>query len=75
VLGAWLGARHGEAGLPADLLGRLHDGPFGPSHLRALARALASGTPPPRYSCTGAFLRNLALVPVILAHGFRRLLP
>jgi ADP-ribosylglycohydrolase len=75
VLGAWLGARHGEAGLPADLLGRLHDGPFGPSHLRALARALASGTPPPRYSCTGAFLRNLALIPVILAHGFRRLLP
>lgn len=75
ILGAWLGARHGESGLPGDLIARLHDGPFGPSHLRALARAVANGTPPPRYSWIGALARNLALYPVILAHGFRRLLP
>jgi ADP-ribosylglycohydrolase len=78
IVGAWVGALHGEAGLPADLIGRIHDGPFGPTHLRALARALADrreGRPaePPRYSVAGALLRNLALYPVVLYHGFRRL--
>jgi ADP-ribosylglycohydrolase len=75
ILGAWLGARHGEAGLPAHLLAELHDGPFGPAHLRGLAASLASGAPPPRYSCGRALLRNLALYPVVLFHGFRRIFP
>jgi ADP-ribosylglycohydrolase len=75
ILGAWLGARDGEAGLPADLLDRIHDGPFGPTHLRGLAKALATGGPPPGWSWIGALARNLALYPVVLAHGFRRLLP
>lgn len=75
ILGAWLGARHGEPGLPAHLIAELHDGPFGPSHLRALAESLAGGLPPPRYSWIGALVRNLALYPVVLAHGFRRLFP
>lgn len=75
ILGGWLGARHGESGLPAHLIAALHDGPFGPSHLRALASSLARGVPPPRYSWIGALFRNLALYPVILAHGFRRLFP
>ena len=75
ILGGWLGARHGEAGLPAHLIAELHDGPFGPSHLRGLAASLAAGSAPPRYSWPGALLRNLALYPVILAHGFRRIFP
>src|SRR5579862_9817201 len=75
ILGAWLGARHGEPGLPAHLVAEIHDGPFGPTHLRALAAALSDGAPPPRYSWPGALLRNLALYPVVLAHGFRRLFP
>ena len=80
ILGAWLGALHGEAGLPGDLIGRIHDGPFGPSHLRALASCLAGRRdgrwePVPRYSPTAALARNLALYPVILGHGFRRLVP
>ncbi|HZE96322.1 MAG TPA: ADP-ribosylglycohydrolase family protein [Planctomycetota bacterium] len=75
ILGGWLGARHGETGLPAHLLAKLNDGPFGPAHLRALAASLASGAPPPRYSWPRALLRNLALYPVVLAHGFRRLFP
>jgi ADP-ribosyl-[dinitrogen reductase] hydrolase len=75
ILGAWLGALHGEAGLPPALLARLHDGPFGPRHLRGLAAALARGGRPPSYSGAAALARNLALYPVILAHGFRRLLP
>jgi ADP-ribosylglycohydrolase len=75
ILGGWLGARHGEVGLPAHLLAELHDGPFGPSHLRSLAASLAGGAPPPRYSWIGALVRNLALYPVVLAHGFRRIFP
>jgi len=80
ILGGWLGALHGESGLPRDLLDRIHDGPFGPTHLRALAACLnrirdGHRTPPPRYSATTALARNLALYPVILAHGLRRLAP
>lgn len=70
ILGAWLGARRGPAALPATLIERLHDGPFGPSHLRALATCLAElrqGRPAsvPKYSVAGALFRNLALYPVI----------
>ncbi|MEZ4465125.1 MAG: ADP-ribosylglycohydrolase family protein [bacterium] len=75
MVGALCGALHGEAALPTDLVAALAPGPFGARHLRRLADALADGGPAPRYSRIGAWLRNLALYPVILAHGFRRLLP
>jgi ADP-ribosylglycohydrolase len=80
ILGGWLGALHGEAGLPQRLIGRIHDGPFGPTHLRALGECLAviregRSAPIPRYSLTVALARNLALYPVIVGHGLRRLLP
>jgi ADP-ribosyl-[dinitrogen reductase] hydrolase len=80
ILGGWLGALHGAAGLPGDLISRIHDGPFGPSHLIALACCLSEvregiACPVPRYSASGALVRNLALYPVVLAHGFRRLIP
>lgn len=80
ILGAWLGTLHGEEGLPGHLIDRIHDGPFGPTHLRALATCLAAlrdGRPVtvPRYSPTAALARNLALYPVILGHGLRRLIP
>jgi ADP-ribosylglycohydrolase len=80
ILGGWLGALHGEAGLPGDLIRRIYDGPFGPSHLRALAACLAridaGGTcRVPVYSTTAALLRNLALYPVVLTHGIRRWIP
>lgn len=77
LVGALVGALHGEAALPAHLLAHLARGPFGVHHLRALADALASlaNGPPgvPRFSATVALLRNLALYPVILGHGFWRL--
>ncbi len=78
IVGAWVGALHGAPALPVDLLHRIHDGPFGPSHLTALADRLAAPdarTRPVSYSWVGALVRNLALYPVVLAHGFRRLLP
>lgn len=75
IVGAWAGAAWGPAALEAPLLEAIHDGPFGPTHLRGLARALVGGTPPPRWSAPAAMARNLALYPVVLAHGFRRLVP
>lgn len=80
ILGGWLGALHGEHGLPADLISRIHDGPFGPSHLRALGAALADlreGRPVarPSYFWPAAMVRNLALYPVVLLHGLGRLIP
>jgi ADP-ribosyl-[dinitrogen reductase] hydrolase len=80
ILGGWLGALHGEAALPRGLIERIHDGPFGPTHLRALAECLArirdgARAPVPGYSPTLALARNLALFPVVIGHGFRRLMP
>jgi len=80
ILGGWLGTLHGEAALPGKLIGRIHDGPFGPSHLRAIATCLAqvrAGEPyrVPRYSPAAALTRNLALFPIILGHGLRRIVP
>jgi ADP-ribosylglycohydrolase len=80
ILGGWLGALHGETALPRALIERIHDGPFGPTHLRALAECLArirAGrfATVPRYSATAALARNLILYPVVLGHGFRRRLP
>jgi ADP-ribosylglycohydrolase len=80
IVGAWLGALVGESGLPADRLALLQRGPYGAAHLRALGDALgraARGEPftVPRFSAVAALLRNLALYPVVLAHGLRRLIP
>lgn len=79
ILGGWLGALHGERGLPLDLVNRIHDGPFGPTHLRALAVALAASRHEapagvPGYSRTAALVRNAGMVVVVLGHGFRRLI-
>jgi ADP-ribosyl-[dinitrogen reductase] hydrolase len=76
IVGAWCGARHGAGWIPAEHLARLHDGPFGPTHLRALAADLrARRGLTARYSPAAAMLRNLVLYPVVLAHGLRRLIP
>lgn len=73
IVGAWVGAREGAAAFPPGLVEQLAAGPFGPAHIRAVVLAHAGG-PPPRYSRALALLRNLALYPVVLAHGFGRLL-
>ena len=80
IVGGWLGALHGAKRMPGKLLDRIHDGPFGPTHLRSLGAALSlvregEPCPVPAYSKAGALWRNLALYPVILGHGFRRLMP
>lgn len=73
IVGAWLGAMVGADGLP-PLINELTDGPFGQTHLRSLATAVAEHRAPPGFSITRALLRNLAMYPVILAHGFRRMI-
>ncbi|MGB1013900.1 MAG: ADP-ribosylglycohydrolase family protein [Nannocystaceae bacterium] len=73
IVGAWTGGLHGVKALPHELLAQIQDGPFGPTHLRGLANALQNGTAPPRWSWVQAWLRNLMLFPVVLAHGVRRL--
>ncbi len=80
IVAAWCGASHGAEKLPASLVSGIHDGPFGPSHLRALAHSLAlvsqgQKSQVPRFSRIMAMVRNIGLYPVILAHGFRRLVP
>jgi ADP-ribosylglycohydrolase len=80
IVGGWVGALHGEAALPVPLLDHIHDGPFGPTHLRSLAYALMAAADRgkvalPRYSAAAAMSRNVALYPVVVYHGFRRLLP
>jgi ADP-ribosyl-[dinitrogen reductase] hydrolase len=77
IVGAWMGARHGASALPAPLVAGIHDGPFGPTHLRALAgdleraRDVDGSTSVTRYSWPLALARNLALFPLVLAHAFR----
>lgn len=75
IVGAWCGARHGESGLPPDLLARLQSGPFGGEHLRALAIAIAESKPPPSFSSLHSLARNLLRIPVVLSHALRRLFP
>lgn len=79
IVGAWCGALGGEGALPGELVGRIHDGPFGPTHLRALAADLAGArlgrTAVAQYSPLYALARNLALYPVVLAHAARRIIP
>jgi ADP-ribosyl-[dinitrogen reductase] hydrolase len=81
IVGAWFGALHGPSGLPAAWRGALQRGPFGAAHLEALARDLAAiergvDVPrPARFSWPLAMARNLALYPIVLAHGLRRLAP
>jgi len=73
IVGACCGALHGEHGLPRRLVTALHDGPFGPTHLRRLAAALAAPNVAPdvRFSSLAALARNLTLFPVALAHALR----
>lgn len=76
IVGAWMGARHGLGALPPGLVGGLHDGPFGPTHLRALASDLERAktgehATAATYSWAAALFRNLALYPVVLWHAFK----
>ena len=73
ILGGWLGALHGSGAWPAELVERLERGVR--VHLRALATATIGGGTVPRRNWLFLLIRNLALYPVVIGHGFRRLIP
>jgi ADP-ribosylglycohydrolase len=79
IHGAWLGARFGAAAIDTELVERIAGGPFGPAHLNQLADALAHARDgeceAPTFPAALALARNLALYPVVIAHGLRRLIP
>ena len=77
IVGALCGALKGERSLPQDLIAKINDGPFGPTHLRGLARALTAckqNEEPkvPTYFWPICFARNVALIPIILSHAMLR---
>ena len=75
IVGGWIGAERGVGAWPPSFIANLDDGPFGPTHLRRLAGALAHGQPLPRWSWFHALARNLVLYPVVIGHGLLRVLP
>jgi len=73
ILGGWLGALHGPEAWPAELLGKLEKNVR--LHVRALSEAVVEGGAVPRRNWVFLLFRNLALYPVVIAHGFRRVIP
>jgi ADP-ribosylglycohydrolase len=81
ITGALVGARLGEAGIPVSWRDGLVDWPRSVALLRRVGTMLdqqlgSQSTPGQvRYLWPAIPLRNLAFLAVVLAHGFRRMLP
>lgn len=76
ITGGICGAEAGEAGIPSSWIEHLWDWPRSISYARRLAVALA--TPDgrlPELFWPAIPLRNLLFLAIVIAHGFRRLLP
>jgi ADP-ribosylglycohydrolase len=79
--GGIIGAGVGREGIPREWLDRLTDWPRSVAWMERLgerlgsAQASGTGQIPPRLPVPPLVLRNLFLISVVLAHGFRRLLP
>ncbi len=81
ILGGILGARLGIEAIPPDWRGDLWEWPNSPRSMEILARDLAKSLDEgealvaPRLILPFQLARNVFFVGVVLAHGFRRLLP
>lgn len=75
IVGGWLGTMHGTESIPPHFARSLAGGPFGREHLSMLAECLDKNKKPKRFFWPTALMRNLFLYPVVLAHGFRRIVP
>jgi len=81
IAGALAGLTVGEAGIPPPWIDGIRDWPRSTGKMREMADALAAKASgedicaPIRYFWPGVLLRNVFFLAVVLAHGFRRLLP
>ena len=76
IVGSLAGCEVGVDGIPVDWREGLVDWPRSPRLLGRLAVELGSpGGKPVRWFWPGILARNLFFLAVVLAHGFRRLLP
>ena len=82
IYGAIVGARAGKAAIPQAWLDGIIDWPRSVAWLERLGGALAQRTEsdssrakPPAYFSPAIIPRNLVFLAIVLAHGFRRLLP
>ncbi len=81
ILGAMIGASVGKDGIPAEWREAICDWPRSLSFMERVASRLAeqtqTGQPPGQVRCfwPGLIPRNLLFLGVVLAHGFRRLVP
>ena len=78
ILGGLIGARVGKIGLPCELVQNLWEWPRSVPWMEELGRRVAAaqdGVPTTALPAYGGGLRNVLFLWVVLAHGFRRLLP
>ena len=80
IVGALSGITVGEEGIPEEWINQTINWPLSISFLRKLARALAlsetkNHTQTPILIFPFLFFKNLISFPIIIFHGFRRLLP
>jgi ADP-ribosylglycohydrolase len=81
IVGAIVGSRLGKAGIPAEWLDTLVEWPQSLIWIEGLGNdlhdALEAGTTrrPPSLPIGSLLVRNLFFATIVLAHGFRRLLP
>lgn len=81
IAGALAGSVTGESGIPKDWLEGIWEWPRSVNLLREMADRLEEKSrntaehPPVKYFRPGILLRNLFFLCIVLAHGFRRLLP
>ncbi len=77
ITGALVGARVGYRAIPIEWLEPIADWPLSIDYLCELAASLATpgDAPIPSFAWFAVPVRNLVFLAVVLAHGFRRLLP
>jgi len=76
IAGALAGVTVGPEEIPHEWIGRLVDFPHSPGYLRSLAEGLAGGGAGVRTGFSPwLFPRGILFTTLVLAHGFRRMLP
>lgn len=75
IVGGIAGAALGADAIPREWRDKLCEFPLSPAKLTAAAHALAEGRRVPSLIWPARLVRNFIVLAIVLAHGFRRLLP